>query len=175
MSEKIQLGWKVKNRMSGLVGIATHRVQYAYQEPHICIQPEGTTEDGYPRSSHVCDESMVEVLERETAFKPEPPNPDVIAMGAKVRDPVTGFEGTVMGRAVYFTGCQRLYVKPKLVEGKMVEGEFFPEQQLEVIAPPKPKKEAAPTDTTEPAPKRKGGPPPADSRRSIPVPKDWGL
>ena len=57
-----------------------------------------------------------------------------IKLGSKVIDSITGFEGIATGRAVYLTGCVSVLVKPKIGEdGKMPEGEWLDEGQLEAV------------------------------------------
>ncbi len=56
-----------------------------------------------------------------------------IELGTKVKDVVTGFKGTVTGRAEYLTGCRQYCVIPKSEGNKAAEGNWFDEQRLEVI------------------------------------------
>ncbi len=58
----------------------------------------------------------------------------MIKLGQKVRDRVTGFEGIATSRVEYLNGCVQYCVKPKTREdGKMPEGEYIDDAQLEVI------------------------------------------
>ncbi len=55
--------------------------------------------------------------------------------GIKARDIVTGFTGTVVGRAEYMTGCEQvLLVPPVGADGKLAEGSWFDVQRVEPIA-----------------------------------------
>ena len=57
-----------------------------------------------------------------------------IQLGSRVTHSITGFEGIATGRAVYLNGCISVLVKPKIGEdGKMPEGEWLDEGQLEAI------------------------------------------
>ena len=64
-----------------------------------------------------------------------------IKLGDKVVDKVTGFEGIATSKIEFLNGCIQYAVQPKGItsEGKMKEVEYIDGQQLEVIAPPKPK------------------------------------
>jgi hypothetical protein len=58
----------------------------------------------------------------------------VIALGVKVRDVITGFEGVTYGRCEYLTGCTQFCVLPPVdKDGKKREAEWFDEQRLEVL------------------------------------------
>ena len=57
----------------------------------------------------------------------------MIKLGQKVRDKVTGFEGMATAKVEYLNGCVQLCVKPKAIDGKMLEGEYIDDSQLEII------------------------------------------
>ena len=57
----------------------------------------------------------------------------MIKLGQKVRDKVTGFEGIATAKVIYLNGCVQFCVKPKAVDGKMREGEYIDDGQLEVM------------------------------------------
>ena len=63
----------------------------------------------------------------------------MIKLGQKVKDKITGFEGIVIAKVEYLTveyltGCIQYCVKPQMREsGKMPEGSYIDEVQLEVI------------------------------------------
>ena len=55
-------------------------------------------------------------------------------LGQKARDKVTGFEGTVTGRAEYLTGCTQYCLAPKtLPDGSIRSAEWFDEGRLETL------------------------------------------
>ena len=57
-----------------------------------------------------------------------------IKLGSKVRDKVTGFEGTATARIEYMNGCIQYCVRPKVgPDGKMPEHEYIDVQELEII------------------------------------------
>lgn len=57
-----------------------------------------------------------------------------IELGSHVRDTVTGYEGTATSRLEYMNGCVQYCIKPRVgPDGKMPEGEWVDEGQIEVI------------------------------------------
>ncbi len=58
-----------------------------------------------------------------------------IEMLARVRDRVTGFEGVVVARCEYLTGCVQLDVAPGVdKDGQMEKTWWIDEQRLEVVS-----------------------------------------
>lgn len=84
-----------------------------------------------------------------------------IELGSTCRDIITGFEGVVIARTEWLTGCARVTLQPRaLHEGKPVESQCFDEAQVDVI------------DTQERLvfpPNEDGGPRPAPSRHRDPT------
>ena len=61
-----------------------------------------------------------------------------IQLGVRAKDKVTGFEGLVIGKASYITGCDQYLLQPAVEAGKAdkkPEGHWFDEQRLEVTTP----------------------------------------
>jgi|GEM_PF-1023527 len=55
-------------------------------------------------------------------------------LGAKVKDTVTDFEGTITSRIEYLNGCIQYCVEPKLdKDGKARKHQYIDEGQLELI------------------------------------------
>ena len=58
----------------------------------------------------------------------------MIEMGDRLSDKVTGLVGIAIGRSEYLNGCVHWCLKPPIDEkGKMVEGEWIDEEQLEIV------------------------------------------
>lgn len=72
-----------------------------------------------------------------------------IQNGDRVKDKVTGFEGTVVGVADYISGCRQCCVAPEARGGKFEESHWFDDDRLSVTT------EQAVTLTER---KRAGGP-----------------
>ncbi|HLW72152.1 MAG TPA: hypothetical protein VKS22_16200 [Candidatus Binataceae bacterium] len=63
----------------------------------------------------------------------------MIELGSKVRDKITGAEGTAISRLIHITGCDRYCVQPPVdKEGKFVSELWFDENRLETLEKPKP-------------------------------------
>lgn len=57
-----------------------------------------------------------------------------LKLGTKARDRVTGFEGTITGRAEYLTGCTQYSLTPSVDDkGTLREGAWFDENRLDVV------------------------------------------
>ena len=55
-------------------------------------------------------------------------------LGQKARDKITGFEGTIIGRAEYLTGCTQFCLAPKTTpDGSIRAAEWFDEGRLATI------------------------------------------
>lgn len=54
-------------------------------------------------------------------------------LGTPVRDKITGFAGTLVGRCDYISGCSQGLVAPKVgTDGALKESNWFDVQRLEV-------------------------------------------
>ena len=54
--------------------------------------------------------------------------------GTRVRDKITGFSGTITGRADYITGCNNYLVQPQNdKDDKYVDSHWFDEMRLELV------------------------------------------
>lgn len=54
--------------------------------------------------------------------------------GDKVKDTITGFEGTVTGYTLFITGCAQYSVQPRIkTDGDFVEGRWIDEDRLELV------------------------------------------
>lgn len=58
-----------------------------------------------------------------------------INLGDKARDVVTGFVGTVTGKASYLTGCDQYVLTPPAKDGELKDAGWFDENRIEVLAP----------------------------------------
>lgn len=57
----------------------------------------------------------------------------MIELGKKARDKVTGFEGVIIGRCQYLTGCDQYGLVPPARDGKIEGSQWFDEGRIEVI------------------------------------------
>jgi hypothetical protein len=59
----------------------------------------------------------------------------MIKLGSKVKDSITGLAGIATGRCEFLHGPVRWQVEPPLrADGKPVDGQWFDEGRLEVVA-----------------------------------------
>lgn len=58
----------------------------------------------------------------------------MITLGQTVTDSVTGFQGVVVAKAQYLTGCEQACLQPKAKDGAFVDSRWFDEDRLEVEA-----------------------------------------
>ena len=54
-----------------------------------------------------------------------------------VKDKTTGFKGKITAMSTHMTGCDRIFVQPKMKDGAYVEGRWFDDGELELIKLPK--------------------------------------
>lgn len=56
-----------------------------------------------------------------------------IKLGLKAKDKITGFEGIIIGKCEYLTGCNQYGLTPKSKEGeKILSTEWFDEGRIEI-------------------------------------------
>jgi len=53
-------------------------------------------------------------------------------LGKKAKDKVTGFEGIVIGRCEYLTGCAQYGLAPPAKDGEVKSAQWFDEGRIEV-------------------------------------------
>lgn len=54
-------------------------------------------------------------------------------LGSKAKDKVTGFDGILIGRAEYLTGCAQYGIAPPAKDGKIEQAQWFDETRIEII------------------------------------------
>jgi len=77
---KIKLGDKVRDKITGLEGIAVAKIKFLNGCLQIAIQPEGLTSEGEPKEQHFVDSAQVVIV------KPEKPKKE-----KKTKSPGGGF------------------------------------------------------------------------------------
>ncbi|WP_320838478.1 hypothetical protein [Zhongshania sp.] len=129
---RVPLGTIVKDKVTGLKGVAENRATFLYGCDRYCIQPQAK-EDGTVPDSIMVDEPQLEIMESEPrAMIPAGEPEQKIELGCVVEDPIRGMVGTATGRAVYLNGCSRIFVQPKQVGDKEQKSWWVDEQQLKV-------------------------------------------
>lgn len=55
-------------------------------------------------------------------------------LGSEVKDKITGFQGIVMGKASYLTGCDQYIIQPKCEKnGTYPDAAWFDEGRIEAV------------------------------------------
>jgi len=77
-------------------------------------------------------------------------------LGDQVKDTVTGYKGTIIGRTEWLNGCKRYCIQAaKLTDsGKPVESEHVDEGQIDLIKAARNRPQAAVTGGPRPNPRR---------------------
>jgi len=147
----IELGMVVRDRVTGLIGVAENRADYLHGCPRFCVQPFAK-DDGTVPSSVMVDEPQLEPVADRAPVMPQPVEPAIVVLlGSKVRDPISGEKGTCTGRALYLNGCVRVLVEPEqsLTANYRLEEFWTDENRVEILT-----EAAAPVDMQ----RRTGGP-----------------
>lgn len=109
----IELGLIVKDKITGLVGVAENRASFIYGCDRYFIQPQ-IDKDGKIPKGMMIDEPQLEILiDKDQVMKPLAEPMQTVEFGREVHDPIIDRKGTATGRAVYINGCSRIYVEPK--------------------------------------------------------------
>jgi hypothetical protein len=60
-------------------------------------------------------------------------NKNMIKLGQKAKDKLTGFEGILYGKASYLTGCDQYCLVPSAKDGEIKSSQWFDEGRIEII------------------------------------------
>lgn len=145
--QEILPGMKVKCQITGYVGIVDHVSTYMHSGNRVAIQPS-KGKDGKLIDAIGVDAAGVVILDAKRIVDIELPE-QIYQFGQKAEDPITGFKGTITGRAVYLNGCARVALEPELHKGEMQDAQWFNETRLKPVGKLK---------TEEAKPVRTGGP-----------------
>lgn len=56
-------------------------------------------------------------------------------LGERAKDKITGFEGILIARCEFLTGCNRYCIQPtELKDGKPIDSIYFDEDQIEILS-----------------------------------------
>lgn len=153
---RIKLGDIARDTISGFQGTVIGISELLHNCDRLILQPT-EMKDGKPLDAGSFDEPNLEIVEaknRESEFAPVPERK--FGLGDTVKDTLTGFEGVLTSRTVWWNGCDRYSVRSqKLHDGKVVGDEVFDGLQLDLVKAANPK----------PAKPTTGGPRATPSRR----------
>ena len=108
----IKLGLIVRDKVTGLVGVAENRATFLYGCDRYFVQPQ-IDGDGKIDEGRRVDEPQLEIMEDDPVMEPLAEPKQTISLGSEVNDPIINRKGTATGRAVYLNGCSRILVEPK--------------------------------------------------------------
>jgi hypothetical protein len=142
--EKIKLGSKVRDVISGFMGIAAARAEYLHNQDSIGIR--GTElKDGKPLETVFMDSTYIEFIEDTDIPVPDFPTPTV-ELGDTIEDTISGCKGVAIGRAYWLSGCIRIGIQPQGLtkEGQAIDEQWFPMSQVKVLKKTKEKRKELP-------------------------------
>ena len=65
MKNKIQLGDRVKDSITGIIGIAVARTEWLHGCSRVTLQPQGADKERKPFESYTVDEPQLEIVARK--------------------------------------------------------------------------------------------------------------
>lgn len=54
-------------------------------------------------------------------------------LGKRGRDKVTGFEGIIVSKVYYITGCNQYGITPRAIDNKVPETQYFDVARIEIV------------------------------------------
>lgn len=66
-------------------------------------------------------------------FKLKEENKNMIKLGQKAKDKITGFEGIIIGKCEYLYGCNQYGITPLAINGETKSTQWFDEGRIEII------------------------------------------
>lgn len=102
--QNIPLGSKVRDTVTGIIGIAIQHVEIFGGTLQVAVQPASTDTREVPEAFNV-DIQQVEIVESSLAARASPPQDCEIELGNQVEDVVSGFIGIATSRVTFINGC----------------------------------------------------------------------
>jgi hypothetical protein len=129
----IQMGDKVKDKITGVTGTVTGELISLHIAHRVSVQPFAD-KDGKMSESWWFDTAYCELIE-SNVVTPLNPRPQIVSLGDKVVDNIHKIEGIVTSIATYLTGCRRVTVKPIKLnkDGTTPKEIVFDEPSLKVV------------------------------------------
>jgi hypothetical protein len=131
---EVLLGQKCKCIVTGFEGTVTSTTEYLFGCRRIGLQPEVGIDGKIPDAMDI-DEPQIAIIDKKQVIKASVPKKK-IKLGQIVKDEITGYEGTAMGRVIHLNGCTRIGVQEKYDpsrERDFCNGKWFYEHQLAVV------------------------------------------
>lgn len=134
MISKTDLGIRVRDKISGLVGTAT-----SWHENFSGVAQVGITapaKNGVPPEPMCFDVTQVEFAgpkERIIDFTSPPAHE--FSLGDQVKDTMTGFVGRITSLSTFVNGCAYAVLQPESKKNEWPERQSIPVAQIEMIKP----------------------------------------
>jgi len=126
---KIKIGTVVKDKVTGLIGVAENRASYLFGVDRYCVQP--LARNNTVPEAVMIDEMQLEICKDESIrMEPMPEPKQIVKLGQVVTDIVTTTKGIATGRAVYLNGCARILVEWVNTETSDTIERWFDERRL---------------------------------------------
>ena len=158
MNNNINLGDQVKDTITGFTGVVVSQATFLNGCARINIQSQKLKE-GVPTDPRWFDTTQIKLV-KANAIGAGPPLsfPNLIELGDRGKDRVTGYQGIVVGRTTFLSSYPRVCLQSEklLPDGQPTESQWFDEPQVELI-----KARVAPVTPTA-----TGGPLPYTPQRS---------
>jgi hypothetical protein len=131
---EVKLGMKVQDVVTGVDGIVVVVSDYWHGATRIEIQPPKKNDGSVPEV-HVADMAQIKIINPKPILDIPKAPAARFQFGQRAKDPVSGYRGTVMGRAVFLNGCVRVCVQAhqdNYIKGQSTRdsGTWFPEELL---------------------------------------------
>jgi hypothetical protein len=128
----INLGDRAKDKISGITGIVTCTTVYLAGSARAAITPE-ESKDGKPAESCDFDLGQLTVVQKNVV-EPTDAGDQVIQLGDRVSDQVSGYVGIVECVTTWLYGCRRFGVRAEgLFEGQPIHRQYFDEPELKMV------------------------------------------
>ncbi|KKQ81507.1 MAG: hypothetical protein UT05_C0015G0016 [Parcubacteria group bacterium GW2011_GWF2_38_76] len=149
MNDKIELGMKCRDTITGFTGITTIQTEYRNGCLRLVLESADRNSDGEVIPACIFDIQQLEIVDST--------KPSIkivrssIKMNAEVKDIVTGIEGVVVAISTVLGGLPEIGIQPKKLktDGAPANPHFFTENRIQIIQDAEAKEEPK---------KRTGGP-----------------
>ncbi len=110
--DDIKLGMKVRDPVSGLIGIATFKSEQISGTVQYAVTPQGDGDKVH--DGNFIDDFMLEHVDDGVSARTPAADPNAkFVLGAELEDTITGFKGIATDRTTYINGCVHYTLTPQ--------------------------------------------------------------
>lgn len=136
-TEKIKIGDIAMCVVTEIEGVVVVRHDFLFGVPRIGIQPPGSFEGKAHEVIHM-DIFQAEKTDKTPVSRKgtEIYRKEIVPLGVKAKDRITGFQGICTGRAEWLYSCTRVLIQPQELNPKTrqpVEAMWFEEGSVDVL------------------------------------------